>query len=306
MKKHKFAILTFFLLVFLFSCRTVPDVPQEEPREYIPLEAGALVYIFADVTTARPLLELFLFPELENRQVRQMLERTHTAAAALFPQESGRHFQLVSWGNYPTFRAGMGFSFNRQWRRRRSDAGDTFWHSRENMLSLVVRAREAFVTAWTTDTPEYPVTPAPGIQYPEGFVEFKEGAVISFWLEDPQPRLNNIFQAVGLPLQLPAERAFVSLFSTEIENQYEAMLQVRVPTVTQARAFIAILSLARAFMGPSAGIAVESSGPRGIMDIITAVLFANPPVLNDRDLNIRTAALNEDDIALLFSLFLVQ
>ena len=298
-------IFPLFLLVFLFSCRTAPPQVPQEVRRYIPLETGASVYIFADVATARPILELLAIPELEDRQVRQMLERTHTAVAALFPEESGRRFQLVSWGNYPTFRADLGLLFNRQWRRQRSDSGEIFWHSRENMLSLALRASEAFVTAWTTETFEFPATSGPGIQYPEGLIEFKEGAAISFWLEDPEERLNSIFQAIGLPLQLPAERAFVSLFSTETENEFEAMLRIRVASVTQARGFVALLSLARAFMSPPPA-AAQAGGPRTLTEIMTAVLFAHPLELDDRDLSIRTAVLNEDDLALLLGLFLVD
>jgi len=299
-------LLPFFLLVFfLFSCRTVPPTPYEEDR-YIPLEAGAVVYIFADVTAAKPILQLLPIPEMNNRQVRQMLERTHTAAAAIFPQESGRRFQLVSQGNYPSFRAGIALRCNRHWRRFNSDEGHRFWHTSTGMLSLVLNSRQAFVAAWTDDTPGDPITPAPGVRYPEGLGDFRKGAVISFWLENPGPRLNSIFDTMGIPLQLPAERIFASLFPAEAEQKYEALIRMRVPTAIQARGLLTLFSIARNFAAPPMERDAADYGLRSINELLAAVLFANPLTLNDRDLNIKTAALSEQEIALLFSLFSIH
>ncbi|MDR0585190.1 MAG: hypothetical protein LBG57_12730 [Treponema sp.] len=306
----------FLVLLFLISCGTLPEVPgadeMTEESEYIPLEGGALVYVLADVQKARPILELVQIPEMNEKQAKQMIDKTRYAAAALYPPESGRRFHLTAWGAYPGFRAAMAFSMSRNWKKQRSAAALPYWYSAKDRLSVALNAKQAFVSAPLNDVPLEPFFSSPGVEAPEGFGEFRRGAIVSCWFEHPAAMAGAALEKMQIPLQLPAERIFVSLFPAagrieaeggktagETESpQYEALIRIQVASAAQARALAALLTLARAFL--PAGIP-EADGPASV----AALLFARAPVQNGANLDIRTAALTQEDIALLFSFFSV-
>jgi hypothetical protein len=296
MKAPRLLIILPFLVL---SCQTGPklsDMALEETN-YIPLEGGALVYIFADVKAAKPILDLVPIDEMKNKRLTEVLEKTNTAVAALYPPESGRRFQVVAQGAYPSFRAGMALGMSSHWKKQRSAAGFSYWYSSADRLSAALNSKQAFAAAWTEDKPGDPVA-ASTVKLPDDFGEFRRGAILSCWLEDPDSRINRIFQAMGIPLQLPAEQLFVSLFPAT-DQKYEAMIRMRFSSATQARALVALFSLARNLM------ALSPQTGETPMTVLAAILFANPPAQNDRDLNIKTAGLTEKQISLLFDLFSV-
>jgi hypothetical protein len=302
----------FLALLFLVSCGTLPEAAgtaeMSEESEYIPLEAGALVYVLADVQKARPILDIAQIRELNEKRAKQMLDKTRYAAAALYPLESGRGFQATAWGAYPSFRAGMAFGMSRNWKKHRSAAALPYWYSAKERLSVALNAKQAFVSSSINDVPLEPFSPSPGVETPEGFAEFRRGAIISCWLEQPAAMVRAAFEKMKIPLQLPAERIFVSLFPAaerlaadgktagETEGpQYEALIRIQVASATQARALVILLTLARGF--------VSAETQEADVPSVAALLFANPPVQKGQSLDIKTAALTRGDIALLFSLF---
>jgi hypothetical protein len=303
-------VVLFFILLFV-SCKSVPDFPDPVLGESgsIPLEPGALVYVFADAQGARPILDLVPIAGMDEKQSREMLDRTRSVAAALYPAESGRRFQLMAWGSYPGFRAGMAFGANRDWKKRRSPGGVPYWYSARDRLSVALNAKQAFVSAALDDTPLEPFSTPPGIEVPEGFGEFRWGAVISCWLENPGPAMDRAFEALGIPLRLPAERVFVSVFQAagqadsggEAAARYEALLRIRFPGAAQARGIVTLFTLAGAFL--SGGLSPADGAPS--LAALAAFLFANPPVQDGQNLTIKTAVLSEREIALLFNLFSV-
>jgi hypothetical protein len=304
----KFAVL--FILSLFISCKSVPDIPDPVLGEsaYIPLEPGALAYVFADVQKARPILDLVQIRGVNEKQSKEMLDRTKSAVAALYPPESGRRFQLTAWGSYPGIRADMAFGADRSWKKRRSAAEKlSYWYSAKDGLSVALNAQQAFVAASADDVPREPFSTAPGIGAPDDFGEFRRGSLISCWLETPGPLVNRVLGAAQIPLQIPAERIFVSILpATEqadagggeaAENRpYETLLRFQFSSVTQARSLVMLFTLAGAFIE---GGMLDESGPAAL----AAVLFANPPVQDGANLNIKTAALTGKEIALLFNLF---
>jgi hypothetical protein len=303
----------FLVLLFLVSCGTLPEAAgtaeMSEESEYIPLEAGALLYVLADVQQARPILDIAQIRGLNEKRATQMLDKTRYAAAALYPPESGRRFQATAWGAYPSFRAGMAFGMSRNWKKHRSAAALPYWYSAKERLSVALNAKQAFVSSSINDAPLEPFSPSPGVETPEGFAEFRRRAIISCWLERPAAMLRAAFEKMQIPLQLPAERIFVSLFPAaerlaadgktpgETESpQYEALIRIQLASATQAKALVTLLTLAGGFVSAKTQ---ETDGPASV----AALLFANPPVQKGQSLDIRTAALTRGDIALLFSLF---
>ena len=280
---HSMLIAVFFF----FSCK---GTPTTQTAATLNLDNGASAYILADVEQALPILELLLAEEMENRQARDMMERTSSVAVAIFPPESGRRFQLEAVGSYPSFWAGLAFSFDRNWQQRRSAAGRDYWYSGDAGLSIMVSARLAYVSASTTTEPADPLPASRGVLIPEGFAEFRQSSPLSCWLEDPAPMISRVMREAGIPLQFPVQQLFFNLNPAD-DGRWEATLRFLYEATAQARGMASILSLAANFM---------SDG----QSHIASIFFANPPVLNGANVDVKTAVLDEGEITLLLNMFL--
>jgi len=298
----------FSLLISLFSlllsCQSAPKTPDIFPDDakYLPLEPGARAYIVTDVPNAQPILtNLNFVNNINNEQFQQMVDRTRFIAAAVYQAENLRSYRLAAWGDYPSSRAKMALGASKDWKKQRSPiTGDNYWYSAQGAYAVALSTGRAFVSAAvgnTPDTPPVPIDPfsaAPGTAIPEGFNEFRRGAVFSCWIDNPGPGINQKLMEMGIPLEIPAQQLFVSLFSVD-EQRYEARLKIQVAGETQARALATLFSLARGFLSFSA--------PSDSSAILGSILFANPPVQDGNALNITTAPLSVKDISLLFTMF---
>jgi len=283
-------ILFFFLFI---SCQTVPKVP-DVPEGTLPLAKGASVYVIANVKQARPIIELLPIEELNNKQTKQMLERTDNFSAALFPQTSANKMQIAANGNYPGL-SGLAFSFNKGWKKQRAETGGSYWYSAESGLSISMNSNQAFVVSSVNKAPVNPAANVrSGVTIPEGFYEFSRGYPVSCWLEDSAPLLEKIFNKAELPVRFPVQYIFANLYpaSSDSQNQYEAFIRLQFENALQARGMAAIFTLAAGFLSNDDSI-------------LSSVLFANPAVLNGRNLDIKTKRLTENDITLLLELFLL-
>lgn len=298
--KSTMIFLKVFVLcsLFFFSCQTTPKFFDSftEDANTIPLDTGAQVYIFANAKEARPILELLPIEELNNKHAIQILDRTAFVMAALFPQNSERRMQIAAWGNYPSSRAGMAFTFSRSWKKHRSQTGNSFWYSRANALSLALNSRQAFVVQTRindslNDQLIDPFAVPPGKQTPEGFNSFRQGAVLSCWLENPAPLLSRALNQAGIPIRFPVQQLFINLntVASGQSQQYAAVFRLQFENASQARGMSAILNLAGDFSAD---------------DTISSLFLANPPVLNDRNIDIKTAPLTEKELSLLLEMFL--
>ena len=274
------------LFILFVSCQSAPKVFEMDLNNTasVPLDSGASVYILADAKQARPIIDLLPVEELNNRQTVQMLDRTDFFAAALFPEASKLRFQLVSWGNYPDSGAAMAFGMNKNWKKRRSRAGYSYWHL--DGLSIALNSRQTFVCASSDNAPGDPVTNGGGAKIPEGFGEFCAAAPLSCWLENPAPVFSRILNNAGVPIRFPVQQLFVNLYPVT-ERRCEALIRMQFENAIQARGMAAIFSLAGNF-SPN--------------EIIASIFLKNPPVQNGRNLDIKTVAMSETEIALLFGL----
>jgi hypothetical protein len=292
------------LFALLLSCQSVPQMPDAVQTEsgFAPLESGAFAYIFVDVKQAKPALALVNIRELDDRQTQAMLDRTRSAVIALYPPGNERRLQLAAWGSYPVRRAEMAMGTSREWKKIKY-TGAAYWYSPARRLSLALGAKQAFAASWTDDAARNPVAAFPGVELPEGFAEFRRNAALACWFESPAALINRQLKAMNVPLELPAERVFVSLFpepgqaakpgGQTAECRYEALIRIQVANAVQAKALATLFALARNMLP------METDG--GISP--AAILFANPPVPDGRNLTIKTAPLNGQEIALLFALF---
>jgi hypothetical protein len=293
-KNYKSVILLALLTVFV-SCRSTPPAFNAEITDTAPLDDGATVYIFADAKKARSVIALIPLDEMNDSQTAQMLDRTNYIAAALFPPESGRRFQLVAWGSYPSSMIKMGFSSNRYWTKQDLAQGGNYWYSSAYKLSVAMDSRTAFMLSSNSRVPAEPFASSPGVLIPEGFNDFREGSPFSFWINNPALMLNNMLTNAGAPIQLPVRQLFVNLVpvkSNSTEAQFEAVIRFQFETAAQARGMATILYFS--------GFLPNRSNPASIL---VSRLFANVPHQNGRDLDVKTAYLSESDITLLLQTF---
>jgi hypothetical protein len=273
--------------------------------------------VFADVDEARPILNHIDFAGLSGKQAGDILDRTRYAALAMYPEASGKTMQAAAWGKYPGAGAGFYFAFSKDWKKKKSTSGKSYWYSARNGLSVALNSRQAFAAIGESGgaavdggqnivadskNPLDPFAASPGMPSPDGFTEFRQGAALTLWLENPSVPLNRFLSEMALPLQIPAEELLIGLYPAPLSESglanYEALLRVKTPSVSQARALVTIFSMARLFAANAAGT--------GGMATLAPILFANPPEQDGASLNIRTALLDESEIALLFSLFSVD
>ena len=287
--RTRWLFLSLFLL--FLSCKTTPKIPDAALMEKgVPLDSGASVYIFADVKKARSIIDLLPIEELNDSQTRQLMEKTEFLAAAFFPPESGRRFQLAAWGAYPSFRANLALSFNKNWKKQRSQRGD-YWYSSSSKFSLALNSKQAFAASWLdSDTYDNPAA-ASEIEYPENFAEFRQGSPLSCWFDNPAPIIASVLNSSGIPINIPAEKLFINLFPSA-EKKYDALIRIQFESSVQARGIASALSLAGRF--------ISDSSPSSI---VASLFLANPPVQNGRSLDIKTALLSEEEITQLFKLF---
>jgi hypothetical protein len=160
-----------------------------------------------------------------------------------------------------------------------------------------------------------PYAQGPGIETPEGFNVFREGTSLALWMENPAESLDRFFSALRLPIRIPAEELLAALSMVPDSGSaapdlgpvagsggagplYEMRLRIKAPSETNARTLMTLFSTARLFISGSGG------AEPGIPDLLS-LLFARPPEQEGLYLTLRTAPMEEDDVALLFSLFLL-
>ena len=302
----------FLLSVFFASCRTAPPPAHlRDDATSIPLEPGGFAYILIDVVNARPILEHMTFMGMDttDRNFRLILDSTSTALAAVYEVPGagpgGTRFRLAAYGQFPSGRARMSMRFSRHWRGQRSpSAGDRYWHSRNGAMSIAISRNEALIATSLDSISVDPFFSGPGTPIPEGFSEFSSGAIISCWIENPSEFIGQRMREMNLPLEIPAEEFFISVFPAVVEGlpdepRYSAILRIQVANAATATGLSFALSMARLFFVPP---------PPGEGDSMAAVmmsiLFSNPAVAEGRYLSVRTDPMSAEEIAVIFSQFM--
>jgi hypothetical protein len=308
-----------FFLVLFTACKSVPPTVDTLLSERLPLEAGASVYLLIDVPEVRPILTQVQIEGLSSADAAQALDRTRYAVAAFYPPESGRKFQAVAWGNYPSFFAGFSFTSKRGWQRQKSQNGKSYWFSAGQGLSLALSGSQAFL-AGAVDVPDVtpgaampggaagpqqrraadPYNQGAGVDIPPDFTLFRGDSPLALWMEEPAGPLARFLSGLGLPLQIPAEELMASLTTVDTGDSgtlYEIRMRIKTPGESSARSLVTLFSYARLFLPQGNG---EVDG----LDLLS-LLFARTPEQEGSYLNLRTAPLDEQGVALLFKQFSV-
>jgi hypothetical protein len=293
------------------------------------------LYLVADVPRSRPFLDHISIEGLVREDAARILDRTRYAAAAVFSPASGKRLQAAAWGDYPRFGAGLALASARDWKKHRSPAGP-FWYSAERDISLAFNRARAFVAlgpaepgaAAAPGPAAGPYTRGPGVSVPLSFAAFREGACLALWLENPVEPLNRFLEGLRLPIRIPAEEFLAALVPLSYPEEapgspesalkaagpetigtampgpggaggrtlYEIRLQIRAPSETNARSLMTLFSAARLFIPRAA-----EAGP-GAAELFS-LLFSRPPEQEGPHIKLRSAPVDEEGIALLFTLF---
>ena len=281
-----------FCSLFIVSCHTTQSPESYFHEGKIPLVSGANVYIVANVKEARSIIELLPIPELKSSQTKQMLDRTNFAMAALFPRESGRRFQMAAWGNYPSAGADMVLSADKNWKKQNA-AGRSYWHSSADKLSISMTAKQAFVLGSLNNAPTDPFSAGAEAIIPDGFNNFRKGAALSFWINNPANSIQQLLNSAGIPLRTPVRHFFINLNNVNTgraQRQYEAVLMLSFDNATQARGMLSILNLA--------GVVAPAAS-----NIISLLFLSNPPVLDGANLIIKSNPLSEEILINILKMF---
>ncbi|MDR3174671.1 MAG: hypothetical protein LBU19_10505 [Treponema sp.] len=313
------------LALLCVTCTSIPKPldPLLEPR--IPLDPGAMAYVFATVPEARPILNRISIEGYNSAQVAEVLDKTQFAVAALYPPESGRGIRAVTWGKYPNVRAGFAFSMSKDWKRQRASSGAYYWYAPTHRLSLALSSSQAFVSvaaAWETADPASreareaaelaagPFTQGPGVEVPEGFNAFREGSYLALWMENPAEPLDRFLSALRVPLRIPAEQLMAGFSTLPAQDSgpdeasgtlHEIKLRIKVPSEATARSMMTLFSTARIFI-------LRSGSPGGLDGEtfqLLSLLFTRPMEQEGAYLTLHSPPMDEEAIALLFNLFSV-
>jgi len=286
----KLRVTPWFIFLLLISCQTAPKAPDISLEHNLPLEEGGYAYIIAD-KDALPILSQLMLKDMDNAQFQQIVDMTQFIAAAAYKTPNA-YYRLAAWGNYPASRARMALNSSKDWKKQRSAvSGADYWYS-ANGYSIAISAGMALAaTGALTD----PYSAAPGAAIPEGFAAFSEEAILSLWLANPGAIINEKLGEMGIPLELPAQQVFVSLYPAD-DQRYTARLQLQLAGESQARALATMLVLVRNFIP----LQTDVNNPA---TLLPSILFANPPEQDGGNLNITSAPLSVQEIALLLKMF---
>jgi hypothetical protein len=318
MKNKTLLPLLFALCSLLSACKTTPKTADLTPLEsgVMPLDQGAAAYVLIDAANSRPIIDKLSYIPMNDKRMQQMLDRTQTAAMAVFMPSSDetRRFQLTSWGSYPAFGSNIAFGTNKDWIKLRSASPkNSYWYSEKSQMSVAVKPAQAYVLTSITKFPRNPVPSPEGVKIPGGFGEFVRGAALSCWLSDPGPILKKKLNDMGLQMEIPAEQLFISLLPAD-GQKYEANVKIIFQHTGQARIVANLLFIARRnFVPPavpqpapvsqSAEKNTNGASAQESAAMLSSLLFANPAVQEGNSILLKPPPLGVDEIALLFSMF---
>ena len=275
--------------IIVVSCTSSPKpgpaLPDGAP-DFSVLPDGGNVYLWADVIKARALLEALSFNGMKLSDASQVLDKTDTAVAALYPDTAPRRFFMAGLGKYPSFGAGISMGFSRDWKQVKSATGKRYWFNHVLNLGTALGSRLAFISDGD------PLAPASGADpSPQDFEAFRKPCVLAGWINNAEAPLNRFLSGIAIPIQVPVESFYFGFIRAGEETgqteKYETTIRVRTPTPSQAGALVSLLSIARNFMGFGGG------GNTSLMGL----LLTNLPVQDGAELHLRIPPLSAEEIA---------
>ena len=298
------AILAACVLFTACASSPKPETFYADRRDSFALMApGADIYLSADVEAARPILDRLSFGGFGGGEISQFLDMTGSITAALYGS-GPRRFLAAASGRYPSGRGGIFFSASKDWVKVKSESGIEYWHSDKSALSVYLGSSRAYVS--DAD----PFVSAPGAESPAGLADLRAGAVLSGWMDKPGAALNRIIAALGVPVQIPADRLVFGVYRAEKEADsagektpaetglYRAALRLETQSAAQAAALARIFTMAKLAMAFVDFSAMESGAD---LASLAGIFLSNVPEQDGSVLTLTTGIMDGKNIALLFN-----
>jgi hypothetical protein len=326
-KRKSNIVLSFWFIIcavlIMSTCSTIPKNTLEVDRgDFFLLPAGGQLYLWADVSETRPLLESIEYEGLSLAHAATILDRTNTAAAVFgsLKTTTGSTTSGASIGNgasagnvdkffislqgrYPTFQAGFSLTFSRDWKKLRSNTGNSYWFSQGFGVGLALDSQLALVSGGDPFNSIPSIHNQPAASVPDGFDKFREqyrpqGAVMAGWIPD-SALINEFLSNFGLPIAIPAEDFFFCVLKEKSGNvdSWDLVFNIRTSSANQARGLVSVFTLARIFIS---GLSNPGAEKTSLMDFIPS-LFANAPQREEATLTLKSDSFSTEELALLFS-----
>ena len=262
------------------SCAGAPAARAAPEPLFSSLGMGATAYAVCDVAALRPILEAAAPKLREDRRAGDLLDRTRSAAIALY---GGPGFRLVARGDYPRFLTSLSLTLKRSWKR----IGGEYPHWQSNAgLRLAFRDDGSVFLSDAAPTHGYP--PGPGT--PPSFDSLDPDVALRAFFPEPAALVSRALGPAGELIRLPLSELVLSL-SAPGDGTYEALLIATAPGEREARALASLLRLAR--------FAVSSEDPDPRRRFVGKILGSTAR-LDGARLHLIVEGLDAKDLASLF------
>jgi hypothetical protein len=269
----------------LASCATLPRGTVAERDEFAALGGGAVLYLRVDTQRARPVLEAIakqLPSDMGAKRVSQLLDRTESAAFALFAAGSPRRYLIATRGRFPTGTGAFSLALNSEWRKQTAASGKKYWRSTSG-VSLAFSRDSALIS---DGEPFGTLVP---LDRPAAYSSYIDGALLSGWIPEPAVLISSLLGEAGSQIRLPVDSLVFVLVRAEEPDHFVLESRLAAPSPERARSLSIILNLARSSLkGNSSSTAV-----------LMAQLFSEQPALDGKTLILRSTPMTSEEIALL-------
>jgi hypothetical protein len=295
-------IFSILLPLLLTTCATTSGPVQRPPEpldpladldvadEFAALEAGANAYVFIDAPNVRPILDLFMLGNLTHEQFVRIVEQTDSIRVALYKKTDGLkdNFMATARGSYPNVLSAMALTVNTDWEKVHAWNGAPYWRSESADVSLAMN------TKWALFSSGEPFarhgTPLP----PEGFDDFRLGALIVGWLGDVSV-LNNMFGIMEIPIEIDAKAVFFRVDALG-SSDYKITLRFELFEPERGAGLATLFKLAGLFIG-------ENSASDTPLSLAAKSLLTNSVEAEEGVLTLTTGGLSAERIGLIFGAF---
>ncbi|MHC6201597.1 hypothetical protein ACYULU_00185 [Breznakiellaceae bacterium SP9] len=299
-KRHYQGVIIAALLAAFAACSIDKKVFTEGTDELSVLPEGGDTYFIAEVARIRPIIDALSLQSLSAAG--DFLSQTDKAVVAFYPKGAPRRFLAAAEGSYPNFWGNLYFFFSFAWKKLSSASGESYYHSKEDALSVFLQSTCLFLS----DGDPLPV--GKSVSSPPWFKDYRAGAVLAGWMEEPAPKLKRFLDAMEIPLEIPAKQLLIVFYESPAakssqQKQYEIHIRLELPTRSQARAIKTLFSMARTNILEAEEDAPYETAEDAQFMFIMKSLFDGVPQQSETAIDLRPKTMDAANIALLFNMF---
>jgi hypothetical protein len=262
------------------SCATVKG--GRPAGGFDALGAGAALYFRVDVASARPVLAALAKKIPYGNKASAALDRTDSAAVALYRAGGPRRYLVAAAGRYPAS-GSLSLTLSTDWKRRATETGARYWRSDEG-ISLAFSRDRAVVSDGEPFASASPPTP------PAEYDAAGNGAALAGWVDEPAAAISGLLAGAGVPIKPPVEDLVFALIREKGTDRFVMEARLVAASAERARSLVVMLKLVRP--------ALEGADGRQVPALFSALLAA-APALEGNVVVLRSAPLTADGIALL-------